>query len=82
VASKSSGAVVGRRRKKHEFFHQKANNRKKKMHSRLVKDDGSVCEKPAELERHTVQFFSNLYTSEGTIGNEEVLSHMSIVKSR
>jgi hypothetical protein len=60
-----------------KFFHQKASNRKKKNRiTRLVKEDGTVYDSMPELERHTVEFFNNLYTSEGTIGIEEVLSHV------
>lgn len=60
-----------------QFFHQKASNRRKKNRvMQLVWEDGTVCEDPAMLENMTVEFYENLYASEGVIGIEEVLSHM------
>jgi hypothetical protein len=46
------------------FFHQKANNRKKKNRiTRLVEENATIHENSADLEKHTVEFFKDLYTS-------------------
>jgi hypothetical protein len=60
-----------------KFFHQKASNRKKKnCITRLVKDDGTVCDNSPALEQHAKEFFVDLYQAEAVIGIEEVLSHV------
>jgi hypothetical protein len=57
------------------FFHQKASSRRKKNRvQRLTRPNGTVCEDPVELEQMAVDFYENLYASEGVIGMEEVLS--------
>ena len=38
--------------------------------------DGSISSDPRELAVMANDFYSNLYASEGTIGMEEVLSHI------
>jgi hypothetical protein len=59
------------------FFYQKASNRKNKNRiTRLVDENGTVHENPNDLEKHTVEFFKDLYTSEAVIGTEEVLSQV------
>jgi hypothetical protein len=59
------------------FFHQKANNRRKKNRiERLVRADGQVCVNNNELEKMAMDFYEDLYKSEGAIGIEEVLSHV------
>uniref|UniRef100_A0A8I6XZ81 Reverse transcriptase domain-containing protein n=1 Tax=Hordeum vulgare subsp. vulgare TaxID=112509 RepID=A0A8I6XZ81_HORVV len=60
-----------------KFFHQKASSRRKKNNIvSLTKADGSICSDPRELENIGIAFYENLYTSEGVIGMEEVLSHI------
>lgn len=59
------------------FFHQKVNMRRKKNNiSRLTRPNGTICDHPSELQEMTREFYEDLYKSEGTIGIEEVLSHV------
>ena len=59
------------------FFHLKASNRRKKNKiTRLTRPNGTVCEDQSELETMTREFYEDLYKAEGTIGIEEVLSHV------
>ena len=60
-----------------KFFQRKASARRAK--NRIVKlerADGTVCTDPSELAGMATEFYKNLYASEGTIGMEEVLSHI------
>lgn len=50
--------------------------KKKNIITRLVREDGSVCEDQAELENMSINFYEHLYASEGVVGIEEVLSHV------
>jgi hypothetical protein len=55
------------------FFHQKASRRRSKNAiTRLARQDGTVTEDVEELKSMTTTFYQNLYSSEGTIGIEEV----------
>lgn len=59
------------------FFHKIASARKKKNSiDRLTRVDGSMCEDSVELKEMASDFYKILYTSKGTIGIEEVLSHV------
>jgi hypothetical protein len=59
------------------FFYQKANNRRNKNRiEHLVRDDGQVCVNNNELEKMAVDFYEDLYKSEGTIGIKEVIFHV------
>jgi hypothetical protein len=61
------------------FFHLRASKRKKRNRiSRLVRVDGSTTEDQQELEQLTRDFYQNLYTSEGTVGMEEVLDTVPV----
>ncbi|KAE8785959.1 hypothetical protein D1007_40298 [Hordeum vulgare] len=54
------------------FFHQKASGRRKKNRIESVaRPDGTVCNDPMELQQMVVEFYENLYASEGVIGMEE-----------
>lgn len=44
--------------------------------TQLDRNDGTTCTDPSELAGMATEFYANLYTSEGTIGMEEVLSHI------
>ena len=62
-----------------KFFQRKASARRAKNSiTQLDRADGTTCTDPAELANMATDFYSNLYTSEGTIGMEEVLSHIPI----
>jgi hypothetical protein len=61
------------------FFHMRANGRKKKNRvSRLKRPDGSYTEDQHELGQMARNFYSNLYTTEGTAGMEEVLNSVPV----
>jgi hypothetical protein len=52
----------------------RASIRKKKNRvSRLMRSDSSFSEDPHELNPMTREFYNTLYTSDGTLGMEEVL---------
>ena len=58
-----------------KYFQKKASARKAKNKiSSLVRANGTTCSDPRELADMTSAFYENLYTSEGSIGIEEVLS--------
>ena len=60
-----------------KFFHQKATMRKRRNRiSQLVREDGTICSDEEEIKWMAKDFYKNLYESEGTIGMEEVLSHI------
>ena len=60
-----------------QFFQRKTSGRRAKNNiSKLERGDGSVSSDPGELADMATAFYSNLYTSEGTICMEEVLSHI------
>ena len=60
-----------------KYFQKKASARKAKNKiSNLVRGDGTTYSDPQELADMTSAFYENLYTSEGSIGIEEVLSHI------
>jgi hypothetical protein len=62
-----------------KFFHQKASGRKKRNRiSRITRSDGSVTEDLDEMKNMTVDFYKQLYTAEGTMGVNEVLSHVPV----
>ena len=44
--------------------------------SQLVREDGTICSDEEEIKRMAKDFYKKLYDSEGTIGMEEVLSHI------
>jgi hypothetical protein len=57
----------------------RASRRKKiKRVSRLMRYDGSFSEDPHELNQMTREFYNTLYTSDGTMGMEEVLQTMQV----
>lgn len=59
------------------FFHQKATNRRRKNRiTQLAREDGTVCQDAEEIGAMATAFYENLYKSEGTVGIEEVLSHI------
>jgi hypothetical protein len=59
------------------IFHQKASRRKSKNAiTRIARQDGTFTEDVEDLNSMTAIFYQNLYYSEGTIGIEEVLSHV------
>lgn len=59
------------------FFQRKASARRAKNRiTELQKEDGSISSDLKELAQMSKEFYSNLHTSEGTIGMEEVLSHI------
>ena len=60
-----------------KFFHRKASARKAKNRiAELQRPDGSACTDKYEMADMATTFYSNLYTSEDTMGIEEVLSHI------
>ena len=60
-----------------KYFQKKASARKaKNTISSLERSDGTIYSDPQELADMTSAFYENLYTSEGCIGIEEVLSHI------
>ena len=59
-----------------KFFQRKASARRAKNKiTQLVRNDGTTCTNLNELVGLATEFYANTYTSEGTIGTEEVLSH-------
>ena len=58
------------------FTKRRATEKKRNQVHRLVRPDGTFCVDSNELEVMTREFYENLYTSEETIGIEEVLSHV------
>jgi hypothetical protein len=61
------------------IFHRKASARRSKNKIiMLARQDGSMTEDREELETMTNEFYSNLSAVEGTIGMEEVLSHILV----
>ena len=44
----------------------------------MNREDGSICTDRDELANMATEFYTNMYTSEGTIGMEEVLSHIPV----
>jgi hypothetical protein len=62
-----------------KFFHMRASRRKKKNRiCRLTRQDGSVTEDLDEISLLTWNFYTGLYTSEGTSGMEEVLQSVPV----
>ena len=62
-----------------KFFQRKASaQRAKNSITQLDRNDETTCTDPVELADMATTFYSNLYTSEGTIGMEEVLSHIPV----
>lgn len=62
-----------------QFFQRKASARRAKNRiTQLERVDGSTCTDLSELADMAKEFYGNLYTSEGTIGMEEVLSHIPV----
>jgi hypothetical protein len=60
-----------------KFFHQKASTRKRKNRiNELRREDGTLCQDNEQLGNMVINFCENLYYSEGTVGMEEVLSHI------
>lgn len=60
-----------------QYFQRKASGRRaKNTVSQLQKPDGSVASDLGELAEMINDFYKNLYTTEGCIGIEEVLSHI------
>ena len=60
-----------------KFFHCKASARKVRNRiTELQRADGSVSKDEYEIAGMATNFYSNLYTSENTVGMEEVLSHI------
>lgn len=60
-----------------QYFQKKASARRAKNRiTQLQRPDGSVSSDPNELVGMATDFYTNLYTSEGTIGIEELLSHI------
>ena len=58
-------------------FRKKASARRaKNTITKLQRQDGTVCNEPTEMASMASDFYENLYTSQGTIGMEEVLSHI------
>ena len=62
-----------------EFFQKKASARRAKNKIiQLQKEDGSLTSDLEEMAQMANNFYLNLYASEGTIGMEEVLSHIPV----
>jgi hypothetical protein len=60
-----------------KFFHQKASRRHNKNKiTQLTRADGTITEHIDEMQQMTRDFYSNLYSSEGTTNMEQVLSHV------
>ena len=60
-----------------KFFHQKATTRKRRNKiSQLVREDGTIYSDEEEINGMAKDFYKHLYDSKGTIGMEEVLSHI------
>jgi hypothetical protein len=62
------------------FFHQRASRhrRKNKIGHLKRSDGGTVTDDRQEMKELTREFYENLYTSDGTRGMEEVLSHVPV----
>ena len=62
-----------------KFFHRKASARKSRNRiAELQRPDGSACTDEYEMAEMATAFYNNLYTSEDTVGIEEVLSHIPL----
>jgi hypothetical protein len=60
-----------------KFFHQKASRRRNKNKiTQLTREDGTISEDIDEMQHMTREFYSKLYSSEGTTNMEKVLSHV------
>jgi hypothetical protein len=60
-----------------KFFHQKASRRQNKNKiTQLTREDGTITEDIDEMQHMTMEFYSKLYSSEGTTNMEKVLSHV------
>ncbi|XP_073360443.1 uncharacterized protein [Aegilops tauschii subsp. strangulata] len=62
-----------------QYFQKKASARRARNRIvQLQRLDGSMSSDPEEMAGMATDFYKNLYTSEGTIGMEEVLSHIPV----
>jgi hypothetical protein len=63
--------------KNSKFFHQRASMRKRKnLIKSLTRSDGQVIEDKEEMMAMTLEFYKNLYTSEGVHDMHKVLDHV------
>ena len=62
-----------------DFFHMRASMRRRKnLIKALQRPDGQVTDDPTEMQQLALEFYKNLYTSEGIQGLQEVLEHVPV----
>ncbi|CAA0833358.1 DNAse I-like superfamily protein, partial [Striga hermonthica] len=75
---KSRALWLKERDQNSRFFHAfTAQRRKSNSIYRLVTNGGVVCDSKDTIETHMVEFYTSLFTSEGSSANAETLQHIS-----